>query len=105
MKLKNRREYICVYRQRYNLTVLEIRTVFSGGQMHFDVVERFALAQIVVIGGGQQARSVTPHDRLEVPAVNVERKGFESVHDDDEDDSNRSERLINWREKLETPSR
>lgn len=60
--------------------VLEVGTVLGGGEMHLDIVERLALAQVVVIGGGEKPRSVTSHDRLQVPAVYVERQRLQSVH-------------------------
>lgn len=61
-------------------TVLEVRTIFGGGEVHLDVVKCFALAQIVVIGGRQEPRTVAPHDRLQVSAVYVKRHRFEPVH-------------------------
>lgn len=48
--------------------------------MHLDVIEGFALAEVVVIGGGEQTSSVAPHDRLQVSTVDVEGERFESVH-------------------------
>lgn len=48
--------------------------------MHLDVVQGLALAEIVVVSGGEEARSVAPHDRLQVAAVDVERQGLEPVH-------------------------
>lgn len=59
---------------------MEIRTVLGGGEVHLDVVEGFALAEIVVVGGGKEARSVAPHDRLQEATVDVERQGLEPVH-------------------------
>lgn len=54
--------------------VLEVWPVLGGGEVHLDVVEGLALAEVVVIGGGEEARSVPPHDRLQEPVVDVERK-------------------------------
>lgn len=48
--------------------------------MHLNVVKGFTLAQIVVIGSGKQASSVTPNDGLKVTAMNVKGKSFEAVH-------------------------
>lgn len=48
--------------------------------MHLDVIEGFALAEIVVIGGGEQTGAVAPDDGLKVTAVDVEGESFESVH-------------------------
>lgn len=59
---------------------MEIRTVLGGGEVHLDVVQGLALAEIVVVGGGEEARAVAPHDRLQVAAVDVERQGLEPVH-------------------------
>ena len=61
-------------------TVLEVRAVFGGGEVHFDVVEVLTLAQIIVIGRGEKPSTVAPHDRLQVSAMDVERKRLESVH-------------------------
>lgn len=61
-------------------TVLEIGPVLGGGEVHLDVVERLALAEVVVVRGRQQAGAVTSHDRLQVPAMDVEGHSFESVH-------------------------
>ncbi|GLT95627.1 hypothetical protein SLE2022_132980 [Rubroshorea leprosula] len=38
-------------------TILEIRPVFSNGKVHLDVVEGLALAEVVVIGGSEEAGS------------------------------------------------
>ena len=54
-------------------TVLEVRAVLGGGEVHLDVVEVFALAQVVVIRGGEKPSSVSPHDRFQVPSIYVER--------------------------------
>lgn len=68
-------------RQSYDiLTILEVGPVLSGGEVHFDVVQGFALAQVVVIGGGEEAGAVAPDDGLQVTAVDVEGERFESVH-------------------------
>lgn len=48
--------------------------------MHFDVVQVFTLAQIVVIRGGEETSTVAPHDRLQVSAMDVEGERLESVH-------------------------
>lgn len=63
-----------------NATVLEVGAVFGCGEVHFDVVEVFTLAEVVVIGGGEKASAVASHDRLQVSAVDVERERLESVH-------------------------
>ncbi|PKH65183.1 hypothetical protein CRG98_050174 [Punica granatum] len=46
-------------------TVLEVRAVLGGGEVHLDVVEGLALAEVVVVGGGEEAGPVAPHDGLE----------------------------------------
>lgn len=61
-------------------TVLEVRAILGGREVHLDVIEGFALAEIVVIGGGEQTRAVATDDGLQVTAVDVEGEGFESVH-------------------------
>lgn len=61
-------------------TVLEVRTVLGGGEVHLDVVEGFALAEVVVIGGGEEAGAVAADDGLEEAAMDVEGESFESVH-------------------------
>ena len=59
---------------------MEVRAVLGSGEVHLDVVKVFALAEIVVIGGGEKAGTVAPHDRLQVSAMDVERQRLESVH-------------------------
>ena len=54
-------------------TVLEVRAVVGGGEVHLDVVEGFALAEVVVVGGGEEAAAVAPDYGLHVTAVDVER--------------------------------
>lgn len=48
--------------------------------MHLDVVEGLALAEVVVVGGGEEARAVAPHDGLQEPIVYVERQHLPPVH-------------------------
>lgn len=48
--------------------------------MHLDVIKRFTLAEIIVIGSCEQSRSVTAYDRLKITIVNVESHCFKSVH-------------------------
>ena len=61
-------------------TVLEVRAVLGRGEMHLDVVEGFALAEVVVVGGCEQSGAVAADYGLQVTAVDVECHGFESVH-------------------------
>lgn len=68
------------WRSMIKRTVLEVRPVLGCGKVHLDVVEGLALAQIVVIGDCKQPSPVPPDDRLQVSSMNVEGKGFESVH-------------------------
>lgn len=60
--------------------VLEVCAVLGGGEVHLDVVEGLALAEIVVIGGREEAGAVPPHDRLQEPVVDVERQHLPPVH-------------------------
>lgn len=48
--------------------------------MHLDVIEGFALTEIVVISSGQQTRSVAPDNCFEVTPMDVECHSFEPVH-------------------------
>lgn len=48
--------------------------------MHLNIVEGLALAQIVIIRGGEKAGTVSPDDGLQVASVNVEGHRFEAVH-------------------------
>lgn len=48
--------------------------------MHLNVVEGLALAEIVVVGGGEETRAVAPHDGLQEPIVYVERQHLPPVH-------------------------
>ena len=59
---------------------MKVRSILSGGKVHLDVVQGFTLAQIVIIGCSEQTSSMTPHDRFQVAAMNVECKRFKSVH-------------------------
>lgn len=59
---------------------MEVRSIFGGGEVHLDVIEGLALAEIVVIDGGEQTSSVAPHDRLQISTMDVEGERFESVH-------------------------
>lgn len=61
-------------------TVLEVRAVLGSGEVHLDVVEGFALAEVVVIGGGEETGAVAADDGLEEATVDVESESFESVH-------------------------
>lgn len=59
---------------------MEVSPVLGGGEVHFDVVQGFALAEIVVIGGSEEPRTVSSDDSLQITAVDVEGHRFESVH-------------------------
>lgn len=48
--------------------------------MHLDVVEGFALAKVVVIGGREETGTVAADDSFEKPTMDVESESFESVH-------------------------
>ena len=61
-------------------TVLEVWPVLGGREVHLDVVEGLALAEVVVIGGGEEPRAVPPHDRLQEPVVDVEREHLPRIH-------------------------
>lgn len=61
-------------------TVLEVGAVLGGGEVHLDVVEVLALAEVVVVGGGEEARPVPPHDGLQEAVVDVEREHLPPVH-------------------------
>lgn len=52
-------------------TVLEIGAVLGGGEVHLDVVKGFALAEVVVVGGGEQTGAVASDDGLKVTAIDV----------------------------------
>ncbi|GKU88718.1 hypothetical protein SLEP1_g2947 [Rubroshorea leprosula] len=65
-------------------TILEIRPVFSSGKVHLDVVKGLALAEVVVIGGSEEASLVAPHDRLQIPTMDVEGHSFKSGRKEDE---------------------
>jgi hypothetical protein len=67
-------------RPEEDLTVLEVGPVLGGGEVHLDVVEGLALAEVVVVGGGEEARAVAPHDGLQEPIVYVERQHLPPVH-------------------------
>ena len=67
-------------RKEEDLTVLEVGPVLGGGEVHLDVVEGLALAEVVVVGGGEEARAVPPHDGLQEPVVDVERQHLPPVH-------------------------
>lgn len=59
---------------------MEVRPVLGGGEVHFDVVESFALAEIVVIGGSEEPRTIPSHNSLQITTMDVEGHRLESVH-------------------------
>lgn len=61
-------------------TVLEVRAVLGGGEVHLDVIQGFALAEVVVIGGSEETCAVAADDSLEKAAMDVESESFKSVH-------------------------
>uniref|UniRef100_A0A7C8ZPX2 Uncharacterized protein n=1 Tax=Opuntia streptacantha TaxID=393608 RepID=A0A7C8ZPX2_OPUST len=67
----------CVQRRRF---VLKVRAIISGREMHLDIIKVLTLAQIVVISGREQSRSVTPNNGFQITSMNVEGHSFESVH-------------------------
>jgi hypothetical protein len=48
--------------------------------VHLYVVEVLALAEVVVVGGGEEPRAVPPHDGLQEAVVDVERQHLPGVH-------------------------
>jgi hypothetical protein len=62
------------------LTVCQIRRIIRSAEVHLDVVQVFALAQIVVIGSGEEARLVTPYYGLQITAIHIEIQRLESIH-------------------------
>lgn len=59
---------------------MEVGPILGGGEVHLDVVEGLALAEIVVIRRREEPGSVSPDDGLQVSAMDVECHSFESVH-------------------------
>ncbi len=62
------------------LTVCQIRRIIRSAEVHLDVVQVFALAQIVVIGSGEEAGLVTPYYGLQITAIHIEIQRLESIH-------------------------
>lgn len=59
---------------------MEVGAILGGREVHLNIVEGLALAEIVIISGGEKTSTVSPDDGLQVASVNVEGHRFEPVH-------------------------